>query len=245
MTINNNTYKYHFFELRRRIIFVLLFFFCAFVLSYIWKEEICALLILPLQNIAANSTKIIYTSIEEGFFAYLYLSLMCASFLTMPFVSYQVYRFITPGLYSSELRIAQTLFIMAPVLFVMAVFLVYFGVMPTVWKFFLSFDSIANQPLIFEARISQYLSMSINLMMAFGLAFELPVVLIVLFLLKIITLQSMIEKRRISIVLNFILAGLITPPDVISQLMLAVPMCGLYEITILICRNIEKRTLKL
>ena len=181
MRIEQNTYKYHFFELRRRIIFVLLFFFLTFLFSYIWKQEICALLILPLQNITASATKIIYTSIEEGFFAYLYLSLMCASFLTMPFVSYQIYRFIAPGLYSSELRIAQTLFVMAPVLFMIAIFLVYFGVMPTVWKFFLSFDSIANQPLIFEARISQYLSMSINLMMAFGLAFELPVVLIVLF----------------------------------------------------------------
>ena len=241
--MSNNTYKYHFAELRRRMLYVVIFFLFSCLVSYIWKQEICCILIKPLEQITLGVTKFIYTSIAEGFFSYLNLAVFCALILTIPVLSYQLYRFIVPGLYYEELRIARIVFILAPLLFALAILLVYFAVMPTVWKFFLSFDSIGIKPLIFEARISQYLSIVINLMLAFGIAFELPVVLIILFLLKIISLQSMIKKRRISIVFNFILAGIITPPDVISQLMLAIPMCGLYEITILICKNIEKRSI--
>jgi sec-independent protein translocase protein TatC len=241
MNLINSNYQTHFFELKKILLKVVIFFLAAMLLSYINKEILCEALIKPLVNIKLGSTKIIYTAITEAFIAYLDISCFFATALTIPFFSYQIYRFIAPALYKDELNIARIILILAPFLFILACSFVYFLVMPNAWGFFLSFDSIGSQELFFEAKIGQYLSFIINLMLVFGIAFELPVILIILFLLKIISLQGMIEKRRISIVLNFIIAGIITPPDVVSQLALALPMCALYEMTIMICKNINNK----
>ena len=176
----------------------------------------------------------------EAFLAYLQLSLFSALILTTPFISYQIYTFLAPGLYSFEKTIAKILFILVPILFLIACIFVYFLIIPVAWDFFLGFGFINNMPVVFEARISQYFGLIIKLMVSFGIAFELPVILIVLFLLKIISLQGMIKKRRIAIVINFILAAILTPPDVLTQFMLALPMCLLYEVAILVCKNINQ-----
>lgn len=238
--IFKSSYQEHFLELRQRLLKVIIFFIAAFVVSYCYKEQICAILIKPLLLLKTDGAKIIYTAITEAFFSYLNLAFCCAWLSTMPFLCYQIYCFIAPALDANELTVARILMLLAPFLFLLACVFVYFVVMPNAWRFFLSFETIAAEPMLFEARIGQYLEFVIKLMMAFGVAFELPVVLIILFLLKILTLQGMIKTRRISIVINFIIAGIITPPDVLSQLMLAIPMCMLYEMTIMICRKLQQ-----
>jgi sec-independent protein translocase protein TatC len=235
------SYKDHFLELKTRLYYTVVFFIFAALISYIYKESIGAVLIDPLLKIKLSNTKVIYTSITEAFLTYLELSLFVASLVTIPFLSYQIYCFTAPGLYKNERAVAKILFILAPCLFICACLFVYFLVIPNAWNFFLSFDAIGSVSVLFEAKISEYLGFVIKLMIAFGVAFELPVILIILFLLKIISLQGMIKKRRISIVVNFILAGILTPPDILSQFMLAIPMCLLYESAILICGNINKR----
>jgi sec-independent protein translocase protein TatC len=233
------SYKEHFAELKKRVLYTLVFFVIAFGLSYLFKDKIGAMLITPLLK-KFTSTKIIYTAVTEAFVAYLELSMFAALLLTMPFVSYQAYAFVSPGLYKNEILICRILFSLAPLLFLTATIFVYFLVIPAAWEFFLSFNHIGDVPITFEPKISQYLSFIIKLMTAFGLAFELPVILIVLFLLKIVTLQSMIKWRRLAVVANFIMAAILTPPDVLSQFMLAIPMCILYEFAILICKKINQ-----
>jgi sec-independent protein translocase protein TatC len=235
-----HTYKGHFLELKRRLIYVILFFAVAFICSYYFRESFAQMLVEPLIKLKATSTKIIYTALPEAFLAYLQLSLFSALILTTPFISYQIYTFLAPGLYSFEKTIAKILFILVPILFLIACIFVYFLIIPVAWDFFLGFGFINNMPVVFEARISQYFGLIIKLMVSFGIAFELPVILIVLFLLKIISLQGMIKKRRIAIVINFILAAILTPPDVLTQFMLALPMCLLYEVAILVCKNINQ-----
>ncbi len=232
------TYKDHFADLKKKLWYILVFFVAAFLLSYSYKEEITSILVKPLLDIKKTSTKVIYTAITEAFVTYLELSLFSALLLSLPFASYQMYCFIAPGLYKYEKKVARILFVLAPVLFLLACIFVYFLVIPTAWTFFLNFESIGNINILFEAKISEYLHTIINLMTAFGIAFELPVILIILFLLKIVTLQGMIRKRRIAIVINFILAGILTPPDILSQFMLAIPMCLLYEVAIMICKKL-------
>jgi len=239
--LNKYSYQEHFLELKKILLKVVIFFLLAMLCGYLNKEVILQILIKPLIDIKLGSTKIIYTAVTEAFLAYLELSCFFATLLTIPFLSYQMYFFIAPGLYKQERQITKVILILAPCLFLLACAFVYFLVIPNAWSFFLSFNSIGQQPLLFEAKIDQYLRIIINLMLVFGGAFELPVILIILFLLKIISLQGMIKKRRISIVLNFIIAGIVTPPDVLSQLALALPMCALYEIAILVCKNINNK----
>lgn len=233
------SYNEHFAELKSRLIKVSSYFLIVFICSYLSKEYWCELLVLPLIN-QSNNVKIIYTGLTEAFATYLNLAFYLAATATLPFMSFELYQFIAPGLYKQEKRIAQKILFLAPFLFTCACIFVYFFILPSALNFFLSFDKIGQQQLLFEARITQYIEFIANLMFAFGAAFQLPVVLIILFLLKIITLQDMINKRRIAIVINFVLAALLTPPDVLSQIFLALPMCLLYEIAILICKNINQ-----
>ncbi len=235
-----NAYREHFLELKKRLLCVIFFFLLAFIGSYLLRESCAHVLIKPLMRIQGGSVKIIYTALPEAFLAYLQLSLFSALIITIPFISYQVYAFVAPGLYNFEKAIAKVLFILAPMLFMSACFFVYFLIMPLAWSFFLEFGFIKDVPITFEAKISQYFDLIIKLMLSFGAAFELPIILIMLFLLKIVSLQGMIKKRRIAIVINFILAAFLTPPDVLTQVALALPMCLLYEVAILVCRNINQ-----
>jgi sec-independent protein translocase protein TatC len=234
------TYKEHFLELKRRLIYIIFFFLAAFLISYLLKEFVAYILIKPLVAIKIAPVKIIYTALPEAFLSYLQLSLFSALLITMPFISYQAYAFVAPGLYDLEKTIAKILFSLAPALFMIACLFVYFLIMPIAWKFFSGFSSIYDVPIALEAKINQYFDLTIKLMFSFGVAFELPIILIMLFLLKIVSLQGMIKKRRIAIVINFILAAFLTPPDVLTQVVLALPMCLLYEATILVCKNINQ-----
>jgi sec-independent protein translocase protein TatC len=200
-------------------------------------------LLKPLVEISKNSPrKIIYTGLAEAFFAYLKLSLFSAFLMVLPIICYQFYAFIKPGLHEFERKVVRIVLIFSPMLFYGAAFFVFYFVMPRAWEFFLSYEN--NNllvPLVMEARISEYLELTVQLMIVFGLAFQLPIVMIILSILGLIDARFLKEKRRIAIVLIFIIAAIFTPPDVISQIALAIPLVFLYEISIIFCKLVENK----
>lgn len=236
------TYSQHFAELKSRLIKVACFAFVAFVISYYKSQDIYLFLVEPLTNILnPEDHRIIYTGLTEAFFTYLKIAGFTAFVVTIPFIAYQLYKFISPGLYPEEQKIAMGILAMAPILFWTGGVFVFYLVIPKAWHFFLSFEVRDSAlPLVLEARISEYLGLVTQLIIAFGLAFELPVIFAILTLMGITSGVFLQRKRRIAIVINFIIAGLITPPDVLSQIALALPMLLLYEISIGICKFLEK-----
>lgn len=235
--------KDHLLELKTRVLFTLVFFLSAFLASYYFSEEIFNLLLKPLADIyGGEERRMIYTGLAEAFFTYINLSAFAAFCISIPIISLQAFLFIRPGLYKSERALAGWMFIFSPLLFMSGSFFVYYFVMPKAWGFFLSFEMTDSAlPLILEARISEYLSLIIKLILAFGLAFQMPVILAILCLFGIISAKTLSSKRRIAILINFIIAGFITPPDILSQIALAIPMLLLYEVSIATCKYIEKR----
>lgn len=236
---NKLSYLEHLLELKKRLLKVLCFFIIAFGVSYYYAEDIFNFLLTPLSNIAGNR-RIIYTGLAEVFLSYIKLSFLTAISFTMPILVYQIYRFIAPGLYKRERRIASMVLFFSPILFWVGSIFVFYLVMPNAWRFFLSFESTNSKlPLILEARISEYLHLTIVFMFAFGLAFQLPIVMIILSLIKLINSKTLQKYRRFAIVINFAVAAILTPPDVFSQIALAVPLILLYEVTIIIIKFID------
>lgn len=234
----------HLKELKTRILWILGFYLTSFIACYYFSEDIFNILLQPLADIygGEEERRMIYTGLTEAFFTYLNLSAFAAFCISIPFIAIQAFLFIRPGLYTTERKFALWMFIFSPILFLLGSLFVYYFVMPKAWGFFLSFEiTDTTLPLILEARISEYLSLIIKLILAFGLAFQMPVILVILCLFGIISSKNLASKRRIAILINFIIAGFITPPDILSQIALAIPMLLLYEISIAICKYIEKR----
>lgn len=226
----------HFVELKSRLLKTIALFLSFFALSYYFKDSIYLYLVTPLGR------KVIYTGLAEAFFTYIKISTFSAFVLTLPMIAFQIYRFIAPGLYPAERKVASILLCFAPLLFLMGGSFVFYFIIPKAWQFFLSFElTDAVSPLVLEARISEYLDLVINLIIAFGLAFQLPIIFAILALMGIITSDQLSRKRRLSIVIIFIIAGIITPPDALSQIALAIPMLLLYEISIVACQFLENR----
>ncbi|MBP7189864.1 MAG: twin-arginine translocase subunit TatC [Rickettsiaceae bacterium] len=226
----------HLLELKSRIVKILFFFIFAFGAFYYFKEDLYRYLVLPLGR------KVIYTGLAEAFFTHLKLSAFAGFCASLPVIAFQIYKFIEPGLYKGEKKIAFVILFFSPILFFFGGFFVYFIVIPKAWHFFLSFELPSEySPLVLEPRISEYLDLVIQLTMAFGLAFELPIVLMIMVLIGVLDADFLVRKRRLAIVVNFVIAGIITPPDAISQIALAVPMVLLYEISIVLCKTLENR----
>ncbi len=231
----------HFGELKTRLLRVLIIFLISFIICYYFKEVIYGLLIHSLVELGYSS-KIIYTSLTEAFFTYINMAAFAALIMTLPVISLECYLFITPGLYIGEKKIAAFVFFMSPILFCFGAIFVFYFVIPRAWYFFLSFENDnLVAPLVLEAKISEYVRLIVQLIIAFGVCFQLPVIMLILNLLKITDVASFKKKRRLSIVLNFVIAGILTPPDVLSQFALAVPMILLYEISIFMCQFMERR----
>jgi len=237
------SFKDHFLELKSRIIKIVAIYIIFFMVCYYYKENIYYLLLSPLTKTSGiQARKIIYTGLAEAFFTYIKLAAFSSFIIILPFISIQLYLFISKGLHKSEKIIAASILSVMPFLFVTGSFFVFYYVMPKTWLFFLSFENNhTNFPLVLEARISEYLNLIIQLILAFGIAFQVPVALVLLNLLKLIKVDDLVKKRRIAIIINFILGGILTPPDVISQFALAIPLLLLYEISIMICKIIESR----
>ncbi len=233
----------HLRELKRRMTFVVLFFIVAFGISYFFSEKIYDFLIQPLKEAyeaenRADSHHMIYTNLTEAFFTYLKLANFAAFAVTFPFLLTQIYAFLSPGLYENEKKVLLPYFVATPVLFLLGAMLVYYYIFPAAWKFFIGFEVTANIKL--EARVSEYLSLVTQLILAFGIAFQLPVLLTLLVRVEIINSRWLINKRKFAIIIIFIIAAILTPPDVISQIGLAIPMLLLYELSVFASKLIEK-----
>ncbi len=246
LPINDNTMPImgHLAELRKRLMIISFTFLLCTCIAYLYAENIYNYLTLPLSEASGDKThKFIFTGLTEAFFTYIKLSFFAGFIMAFPVIAAQLYFFVAPGLYKKEKMVLLPYLIASPILFLVGALLVYFYVMPLAWKFFIGFETIGSSskmPMVLEARISEYLSLVISLIVGFGLAFQMPIILILLSQVGFIKGSWLAEKRRFAIVVIFILAAILTPPDVISQIALAIPLLLLYEISIIICKRIEK-----
>ena len=236
----------HLTELRNRLgialgVFLLLFLISVAPLPGTTSNSIAyqvfVFLQAPLAEImnAKGGGRMIFTALHEGFFTQIKVGFFTALCITFPIISMQLWKFIAPGLYKNERKAFLPFLIATPVLFTLGAAMVYYVVTPMAWAFFVSFEMVGDNSALaieLEPRISEYLSLMMRLIFAFGLAFELPVILLLLARAGLVTHQGLAEKRKIAIVISFVVAAILTPPDVISQLLLAVPIILLYELSI-------------
>lgn len=221
----------HLIELRQRLLWSVAALTVAFLISIFFADEIFGILVQPLTDaFPAGEGKLIYTKLYEAFFVEIKVAMFAAFFLAFPIISNQLWAFVAPGLYANEKKAFLPFLIATPVLFMAGASLAYFIVMPTAFKFFLGFEGPVGG-LQQEAlpAMGDYLSLVMQFILAFGVCFQLPVLLLLLNRAGIVTREQLKGMRRYMIVGAFALAAILTPPDVVSQLMLGIPLILLYE----------------
>jgi sec-independent protein translocase protein TatC len=236
----------HLLELRNRLMYSAAAILAGFVLCYFFADNIYQFLVRPLADVYGHEAgrRMIYTGLTEAFFTYVKVAFWAGAFLTFPIVATQLWLFIAPGLYRNEKQAFLPFLLATPILFFAGGAFVYYLVFPLAWQFFVGFETAAapgQLPIQLEARVSEYLDLVMKLIFAFGLAFELPVAITLLGRVGIVTSAQLASGRRYAIVGMFVVAAILTPPDVISQISLALPMILLYELSILIVRQFERQ----
>ena len=237
----------HFNELRRRALVCVLFYIVIFLLCYFYAKEIYQYLLKPFIEISQNNQnrKLIYTSPTEAFMTYLKLSFYSSLFFSFPIFFAEFYLFLSPALYKNEKKNILFMIFFSSFLFLFGAIFCYFFVLPMALKFFSSFENIgsindSNFSILLETKISDYLNFTINLLFGFGIAFLSPILLLFLIKGDYVKVKDLRSKRRYWIVIIFILSAILTPPDILSQISLAILLIILFEIVILIGQYFNK-----
>ena len=244
---NEGGFVSHLTELRKRLIHSFIFLIIFFVICYIFAEHIYGFLVDPFAQAVkddGSDRRLIFTALQETFLTYIKVSFFTAFFVTCPFILMQIWKFIAPGLYKDEKSAILPYLISTPILFIFGGSLVYYLIMPLAINFFLTFESVAsggNIPIQLEAKVNEYLSLIMRLIFAFGLSFQLPVVLSLLARIGVIDSEYLKKRRKYVVVIIFAIAAILTPPDPITQIGLALPLLILYELSILTVRFIERK----
>ena len=242
-----NSFTSHFVELRSRLLNSLIFIFIVFIISYIFAEHIYNFLVEPYASAVKDDQvprRLIFTALHETFITYIKVAFFSSILLGSPVLLIQIYKFIAPGLYKNEKKAILPYLISTPILFLLGGLLVYYLVMPLAIKFFLSFETIgsnANLPIQLEAKVNEYLSLIMRLIFAFGISFQLPILLNLLARIGVVNSNYLKTRRRYVIVIIFALAAILTPPDPITQVGLAIPLLLLYELSIFTVKFTEKK----
>ena len=238
----------HLTELRSRLIHSFIFLFVFFILCYFFAEYLYGFLVEPYAQAVKNDgteRRLIFTALQETFLTYLKVAFFASFFVTSPFILIQVWKFIAPGLYDHEKSAIMPYMVVTPILFFLGGALVYYLIMPLAIKFFISFEStglVTNLPIQLEAKVNEYLSLIMKLIFAFGLSFQLPVVLSLLARVGVVDSEFLKRRRKYVVVIIFTAAAILTPPDPITQIGLAIPLLILYELSIFSVSLIEKKS---
>ena len=242
----------HFNEIKFRFFYLILSCFISLIFLYHFSFELIFIFVKPLLiiNQEIDTTQLIYTNITEAFFSFFYLSLIIMIILNIPLLCYHFYFFIIPGLYKNEQKQIIIFFFIYTLILFGSFYFIYFFLIPLIWTFFLDYEKSLNSDLFnlsFQGKINEYIELLIRLNITFLICFQLPIFLFLLIYLEIISIKMIIKNRRINIIIAFILGALFSPPDVISQILLAIPLCFFYEIIIfcgLFLSNRKNRLLK-
>ncbi len=226
----------HFAELRRRILWCALIFVVAFCVGWIVSPYVELFLTQPLLNVWDDAA-LLYTGITDGLMIQFSLATLIALLVVVPVFMWHVWAYMAPGLHRNEKQFLVPIFLLSPILFVVGAAFAFYVLFPVAFKFFLELNESAQIPTVFLPAISGYLAFSIGMLKLFGIAFQLPLVLVGLNRIGLLSKESVIKSRRYVIISIFIFAAMLTPPDVVSQVLLALPMLLLFEISILFMRR--------
>jgi sec-independent protein translocase protein TatC len=236
----------HLIELRRRIIISMVAFIVCFVIAFFFANTIFDFLTKPLADVwqGQEGRHLIYTALQEKFFANVKVAMFGGLMLAFPIIASQLWGFIAPGLYKSEKSAFLPFLVATPVMFLLGASFVYYIFIPNAFRFFASFEEVAHDgalAITAEPKVSEYLSLIIQLILGFGIVFELPVLLTLLISAELLEAKTLARQRRYAVVAGFIVSAILTPPDALSMMMMAIPLVGLYEISIVLGRIIEAR----
>jgi sec-independent protein translocase protein TatC len=232
------TFISHLIELRDRVLRALIAFAVVFVCLFPFAQDLYTLVAGPMLAALPKGKEMLATGVASPFFIPVKVTMMCAFVVALPIILYQVWAFVAPGLYVHEKKLIAPLVVSSTALFLCGMAFAYFLVLPTVFRFLASFTP---EGVSFAPDISQYLDFVLTLLIAFGLAFEVPVVVVVLVRMGVVSVAKLKEIRPYVIVGAFVIGAIFTPPDVISQLMLAIPMWLLYELGIIVAGMLGRR----
>ena len=238
-------------ELRQRLLYSVAALFVAFLVCFYFAQDLYNFLVQPLADLLIEraedkerAPRLIYTALTEVFFTHVKVAFFFGAFITCPVFLTQIWMFVAPGLYKHERKAFGPFLVATPFLFFLGGALVYYVIFPLAWRFFLAFETGGGEgtlPIELEAKVAEYLSLVMKLIFAFGLCFQLPVIMTLMARVGLATAEGMARKRKYAIVGVFVVAAIFTPPDPISQISLALPIILLYEISIYMAKLVEKK----